>query len=172
MPAAAPFLATQLPYVYRTAGWEETPAGGASNMTSPFRKMRGYRAIPVVLALAWLPYIGTRCIENPLTHTCVMMAAMAHHRASGAHTAAASGQHAHCHGNKHTPARGCCCDLAGKCDIRGSSSVPSLTSAQLVGTLPVAVSATVVQTQIFDARGGIVVAHGPPTYLRNVTLRI
>jgi len=122
---------------------------------------------PVVLALVWLPYVGTRCIQNPLNHTCPLRA-MRMHSPEGA----TSGQHGHCRGDKHAPARTCCCDLASKCDIKGSSSVPSLAPAQLVGTLSVAVDAIVLQTQIFDARGGIVVAHGPPTYLRNVTLRI
>jgi hypothetical protein len=60
--------------------------------------------------------------------------------------------------------------VAGKCDIKGSTTVPS--PAQLVGTLPIAVSTIVLQTRVFDARSVIPAAHGPPTYLRNLSLRI
>jgi hypothetical protein len=173
LPAAAPFLATQLRWVYRATRQLEIPAGGVKDMASPFRRMRGCRVTPVVLALAWLPYIATRCVENPLTHTCVMMAAMAHNAGTAhAHSpgAATSGQHSHCHGDKHAPARGCCCDLADKCDIEDSSGVPLTAPALLVAASPVA-SDIILDGHSFGPGGFLTVAHGPPTYLRNLSLR-
>lgn len=127
-----------------------------------------------MLALAWLPYIAAHCIENPLTHTCVMMAAAAHQHAGAAQAqaAATSGQHAHCHGTKHAPARSCCCDLVGKCDIKGSPSVPSPASALVVAALPVATGGIVLDGQSVEARAVVTLVHGPPIYLCNLTLRI
>ena len=118
-----------------------------------------------MLALLWLPYIGTRCIQNPVTHTCPLRAV---HVPSPA--GAASGQHGHCHGDKQTPARGCCCDLAGKCDIEDSSGVPLTAPALLVAASPVA-SDIILDGRSFDPRGFVTLAHGPPTYLRNLSLR-
>ena len=141
--------------------------GCVSSMMSPLRRIRGCRVIPVVLALAWLPYIGTRCIQNPVTHTCPISAAHAH-----SSQAATSGQQSHCHGAKHAPARSCCCDLAGKCDIKGSSAVPSPASALVVAALPVVTCGIVLDGQSLDAPALITLTHGPPTYLRNLTLRI
>jgi hypothetical protein len=144
------------------------------DMASLLQRTRRCRVTPVVLALAWLPYVATRCIENPVTHTCVMVAAVAHQHASAAparvHEGATSGQHARCHGDKHAPARTCCCDLAGKCDIKASSGVPAPAPAVAVAALPVA-SDIVLDGLNLNPRVPVTLAHGPPTYLRNLSLR-
>lgn len=127
--------------------------------------MRGCRVTPVVLALLWLPYIATRCIQNPVTHACPLRAARMH-----SPEGATSGQHSHCHGDKHAPARGCCCDLADKCDVEDSSGVPLTAPALLVAASPVA-SDIILDGHSFGPGGFLTVAHGPPTYLRNLSLR-
>jgi len=134
-------------------------------MASPFRRMRACRVTPVVLALAWLPYIGTRCIQNPVTHTCPVSAVHVHSPAGPT-----SGQHSHCHGAKHAPARSCCCGLTGKCNIKGSSGAPLPAPAVVVAALPVA-SGIVLDGRSLNPRILVTLAHGPPTYLRNLSLR-
>jgi hypothetical protein len=83
---------------------------------------------------------------------------------------ATSGQHSHCHGDKHAPARTCCCDLAGKCDIKGSSGTPLPAPAVVVAALPVA-SDILFDGRSLNPRVLVTLAHGPPTYLRNLSLR-
>jgi hypothetical protein len=76
-------------------------------------------------------------------------------------------QHEHQHGRAHT-----CCDVTGKCNMKVSSGAPSLAPTQLVTTLPVTAGAIAPYTDILDPHSVSTLAHGPPTYLRNVTLRI
>jgi hypothetical protein len=122
------------------------------------RKIRGYRLIPAILAITWLPYISTRCVENPATH------AGCHMFPGAVHAAQEHGEH-HRHAPVHT-----CCDLTGKCNVRVVPEVPQLDAPALVATLPLAVAVVVPVLSSPTFCDISLVAHSPPTYLCNATL--
>src|SRR5512143_3746521 len=143
-------------------------------MTMARHRMRGCRAITVALAVAWLPYIATRCVENPATHTgCRILPDAPYTHAAEApahsHHRMAVGQH------NHQPRRApgqTCCDLTGKCNIKVTPSTPSLAPVQLMATLPAAIHAFAQHAESLPQHAAPAFAHAPPTYLRNVTLLI
>jgi hypothetical protein len=152
------------------------PDGVRESMIAPLRKIRACRAIPVVLGIAWLPYITTRC-ENPLTHTgCGILPAAVYEegheprrqRHGDSDDGMAQGHH---HQHKHLPVR-TCCELTGKCDIKITSGTPSLVPLMLVADLPAAVHPILARRQLRHRRSAPAVAHAPPTYLRKVALLI
>lgn len=147
-----------------------------------FRRIRRCRAVSVMLGVAWLPYIATRCIMVPGAHAdCGVLSPRTHadadHSASHhhAHDALAQPQPQH-HHNGHTPSKQpahTCCDLTGKCNIKITTpGPPPLDPVQLVAILPVAVDASVQHAVLPAYRGAPALAHAPPTYLRNATLLI
>lgn len=97
-------------------------------MMNSLRKIRRCRVIPVVLAVAWLPYVGTRCIANPFAPAGCCVRSVANH-AHGGHaggpsdataTLATSHQGAdHTRGPAHS-----CFDLSGTCAIQATSPAP------------------------------------------------
>ncbi len=151
------------------------------SMISSLRRMRGCRAIPVLLTIAFLPHIGVcRCIGGRSTHAgCDALAAAAHahtgkdhgnHAAHGGPTAESQGHH-QSHGDKQGRAH-TCCGLMSKCNIKITSDTPSPPLPQLMATLSAGVHAVVPHPELLHRPPAAAVAHGPPTYLRNVTLRI
>jgi hypothetical protein len=143
-------------------------------MKAPLRNIRACRSISVVLAIAWLPYIAMRCVDNPATHAgCGMLRGAAHAPGSDghgpSHEGMAHGGGTHNHGQE--PARAhTCCDLTGKCDVKITTGAPSLAPPLLATILPVAVRAIVADPERLSACLTPPVAHAPPTYLRNATL--
>lgn len=144
-----------------------------------FRHMRRCRAVSVVLGVAWLPYIATRCITVPGAHAdCDVLWPSAHaaadhtaphHHANDALAQPEPQHHHHSHTPSKAPAH-TCCDLTGKCNIKVTPGTASLDPVQLVAILPVAVDASVPHADLPPHRGAPALAHAPPTYLRNVTL--
>ena len=146
-------------------------------MIRSFRKMGRSHLIPVLLAVTWLPYISTRCVMNPLTQAgCgVLPAAAAEARPEGQHS---HGHSQHAATPTHHDDRGSrapvhtCCDLTGKCDIKVSSPAPSVDPVAVVAALPALTHLTRPSTDGLQHRPVIIPTHGPPPYLRNVTLLI
>ena len=137
-------------------------------------RMRGCRAITAALAVAWLPYIATRCVENPATHAgCRVLpdTSYTHAAEASAHSRhrMAAGRHEHQHSRApgHT-----CCDLTGKCNIKVTPGTPSLAPVQMMATLPAATQVSAPHAESLPHRAAPAVAHAPPTYLRNLTLLI
>jgi hypothetical protein len=143
------------------------------SMRTPLRKIRDCRAIAFVLAVAWLPYIATRCIENPLTHHCSVLPAAAHAHAGETHEPSHHGM-ASAHDDQHhkTAPAHTCCDLTGKCNMKLAAATPSFVPIHLVAILPLAVDASVPYAELPPQRDAAALAHAPPTYLRNATLLI
>jgi hypothetical protein len=144
-------------------------------MNRPFPKLRRWQAISLLLAITWLPYTATRCVENPFTHDGCGMLATAHEHPEGHHSHAASHDgvtptHQH-HDGQHSPVR-TCCELTGKCNIKVTAPVPSIDPPALLAVLPAVArvpAPTAYELQCGPTRA---LAHGPPTYLRNAVLRI
>lgn len=133
------------------------------------------QGIPLVLAVTWLPYITTRCVENPFTHAGCGMLATAHRHSEGHHSHAPSHDsvtpmHQH-HESPDSPAR-TCCELTGKCNIKAASPGPSIDPPTLLTTLPAIARLPVTGAHELAHVPSFALAHGPPTYLRNATLRI
>lgn len=138
-------------------------------------RIRRCQAIPLVLAITWLPYMSTRCVVNPVTHVgCGVLLAHSYAEARGAHAHAHHGSMAthHDHEDKKAPIHSCC-ELTGKCNIKVTTSPSSVDAPALVAILAAAIHVPVPESYNLQ-RGPVVVAlaHGPPTYLRNATLRI
>ena len=134
------------------------------------------RAIVTTLALAWLPYITTRCIDPakcPTEHTHLNQQQEQHRHGDRVHDHGDAPGH---HGTHHetptpsTPAQACC-DLTGKFNIVSAEGAPSVTP--VFSSAPLAVP-VVPERLSRQPRGDFVAhtAHGPPTYLRNHTLLI
>ncbi len=145
-------------------------------MTS-LRRIRTRRVIPLVLAVAWLPYMSVRCIGDPATHTgCGILPAPVHAQGAEAHVHAHEGDvpaQPAGHGQKHKPPLGCmCCNLMAKCATRATPAVPSLAPLQLATQLPATVQAVFPHLVRLHQGPATAVAHAPPTYLLNVTLLI
>jgi hypothetical protein len=135
-------------------------------------RIRGCRVIPFVLAVAWLPYVATRCVENPVTHVgCGMLpAAYAHTGDAGGHSQhgmASQPGHHHNHAPAHT-----CCDLTGKCNIKITPSTASLDPLQLVALAPVTPDRVVPHADCSRRQATPTLAHAPPIYLRDLTLLV
>jgi hypothetical protein len=62
--------------------------------------------------------------------------------------------------------------VTGKCEIRAASTVSSADPPGLAAVLPVAVSTLAPPLGKPEHQSAMPVAHGPPTYLRHLTLRI
>lgn len=149
-------------------------------MTYCSRRRRHCRQISLALGVVWLPYIAVRCVGNPANHgDCGML-----HPATQAHA-----ENAHVHGHHHeTPSpvshdhnhsRGpgsgpshTCCDLTGKCNVTITSVVPSLNAADTISMVSLIVQPIALLPQYSHRSPVRGVAHAPPTYLRNLTLRI
>lgn len=146
-------------------------------MIRSFRKLACRRWLPVLLAASWLPYISTRCVMSPFTHTgCGVLA-------STASQAVPEGQHsrAHCH---HRPAPAhhddagakapvrTCCDGTGKCDIKAHSATLSVDPAPVIAFIPALTLFAGPGTHQPQYGPAVTPLHGPPPYLRNATLLI
>jgi len=145
-------------------------------MITSLRKLGHRQVIPIVLAAAWLPYMAMRCSMSPAAGAgchVVPGAAQAHateHRGHGDAHHGGSPEHAD-HGKHRAPTR-TCCDVTGKCEIRAASTVSSADPPMLAAVLPVAVSALAPPLGELKHRPAMPVAHGPPTYLRHLTLLV
>jgi hypothetical protein len=145
-------------------------------MTS-LARVRDRRRLPVLFVTAWLAYALTPCAGMPTAHR--------HCRAKTVETAAVSHAHEGCSGatadrtaalksqgpapDDGPPVDTCC--LSGECVTGLPVPAPSFTVSLIVATpmvIPVAISPREhgLHAPELDQ------AHGPPTYLRNVTLRI
>ena len=130
------------------------------------------RALVVTLAVAWLPYITTRCID-PVS--CPTEHARQHddHSDHGhhGHSGIASERGTHDETPAETPIR-TCCDLTGKLNVLVSAGTPSITPVLFSSTLPTSAVWEFLHHQ--SPRRDLVppAAHGPPAYLRNHILLI
>ncbi len=134
------------------------------------------RVLAVALAVAWLPRIAVPCTCNQTTHSgCGGVATAARGPAGGEHAhghQATTPAPSHHHQGK-TPVRPqCCCGLATACGIKATAGPAPLDTNHYAVAVPV--TARVVQSRPVLARWRLAspVAHGPPVYLRNVTLLI
>jgi hypothetical protein len=126
------------------------------------------------LALAWLPFITTHCID-PASCPTEHMRSEGHHDDHHGDHAHSHGDAAANHGTRHesppsTPARACC-NLTGKFNILASAGPPSVA--------PVFSSTALAAPVVPELRNGALrspfiphTAHAPPLYLRNHTLLI
>jgi len=145
-------------------------------MITSLRRLGCRRAIPIVLAAAWLPYMAMRCSMSPAASAgchgfprVVQEHATEHHGHGDAHHGVSPKRTDH--GKHRTPTR-TCCDVTGKCEIRAASTVSSADPPGLAAVLPVAVSTLAPPLGEPKHQPAMPVAHGPPTYLRHLTLRI
>jgi hypothetical protein len=127
-----------------------------------------------MLVVAWLPYIATRCVQNPLTHPgCHVYPGAA--VADGQHSAADSHEHSHpmarAQGDhrQQSPHR-TCCDLTGECSVRIAVGAAQLDAPTLLAAVPVAPVMVMPAATDSPHCDIVLVAHSPPTYLRNATL--
>lgn len=131
-----------------------------------FRKPKYCRAIVALLAIAWLPFVTTLCLD---AEACDYPAAGGHH---GDHESHHHGIDTPSHHQEHSDApASTCCELTGKRAVAltaqpGLMAAPSA-AVSLVSALPAICS--VAGSMLSPA---VVRAHGPPTYLRNASLRI
>ena len=162
------------------AGWAGKAPASASIGTIVsmvgLRRIRRSRAIPLALAVTWLPYISTRCVVDPGTHAgCGVLptAAHAHPEDHHAHAHSHDGSTpAHSdHGHRRSPAR-TCCEVTGKCNIKVTSPAPSADPPAVTVTASAVEWSTVPSAENVQHWPAHDLAHGPPTYLRNATLRI
>ena len=140
-------------------------------MRISWMKMRACRMVTMLLMVAWLPYMSTRCLENPLTHAgCPMFPAVASAAHPGHHGGRDSAM-AHHHGHAHHDPGHTCCDLTGKCNVRVIAATPPLDAPAVTAVLPAAPASLVVLGPRIDQLHSVsLVAHSPPTYLRNASL--
>jgi hypothetical protein len=135
-------------------------------MRASLSKIRSCRAIIVILAVTWLPYITTRCVENPITHVGCPFFPGAMHAATHSDAQSPQRQHAQHHAPGHS-----CCDLTGKCNVRVAASPQAFDPPTFAVALPAAPHPIVVTALCSDQRSNVAyVAHSPPAYLRNATL--
>jgi len=148
-------------------------------MITSLRRLGRRRAnpiVPIVLAAAWLPYMAMRCSLDPAAgkgcHVVrgVVQAHATEHHGDGDTHHGVSPERAD-HGSDRVPARTCCC-VTGKCDIRVASTVSLADPSGLIAVLPVVVSRLAPLLGELKQQPAMPVAHGPPTYLRNLTLLI
>ena len=147
-------------------------------MNTPLRRMRRCRTIVGLLAIAWLPYVSTRCVDASADGGCPI----AHPpRDAGSHQGHEPGHHSHegvptAHqdgDHDQTPGR-TCCELTGKYACTVNSSTPSAAPPRLMVTLPRAVDvhALAPLPTPHPQRRTPGPIHGPPPYLRFATLLI
>jgi hypothetical protein len=147
-----------------------------NTVITALRKLGHRRVIPIALAAAWLPYMAMRCSMSPTARAgChvvpgVVQAHAAEHNGHGDAHRGGSPERAD-HGKHRVPAR-TCCDVTGKCEIRAASTVSSADPPGVAAVLPAVVSALAPPLGELRHRPAMPVAHGPPTYLRPLTLRI
>jgi hypothetical protein len=131
------------------------------------------------LAIAWLPYISTYCIDAPAHGGCPLAHSS---RDAGSHQGHEPGDPSHAgvptahhHDGDHdqTPGR-TCCELTGKYACIVNSSTPSAAPSGLMVTLPrvmdVHTLAPFPTPRPLRRTPGPI--HGPPSYLRFATLLI
>ncbi len=123
----------------------------------------------LVLALVWLPSANPRCVMKPIEqdHCAKMAAARAEHQHSGHRDGA----------ERKAPRQGqsmpSCCDATGRCLARITPAESPQYTATTLAVLPAPVSlvppaaAFVASPEPADSS-----SHGPPVYLRFLTLLI
>jgi hypothetical protein len=139
-------------------------------------KIRSCRLLPVVLAITWLPYVATRCMQGPATHAgCHIFPGAVHaedgHAATHSHAGSSPVKHARGPHHRHAPVH-TCCDLTGKCNVRvvSHSQAPPLDAPASVVALSPAVTVALPALSSLAVCDISRVAHSPPTYLCNATL--
>jgi hypothetical protein len=147
-------------------------------MNSLLGRMRRCRPLVGLLAIAWLPYVSTYCIDAPVDGGC----RLAHPSGNaGSHQGHGPGHHSHHDAptahhdgdHDHIPA-GTCCELTGKRACTLNSSTQSTPPPGLTFTLPWGMDThpLAVLPTARPLRQTPASAHGPPLYLRFVTLLI
>ena len=130
------------------------------------------RALVMTLAVVWLPYITTRCVD-PVSCPTEHAREAADHRDLGhhGHEGIPSERGTHDENPAETPNR-TCCDVTGKRNVLVSTGPPSIAPVLFSSTLPTSAVWAVLYHQ--SHRRDLVphTAHGPPAYLRNHILRI
>lgn len=143
-------------------------------MINSLRGMRRRRGIYVLVAITWLPYIATRCIESSATgKDCdlVRQGMRADHGGDDHHHPPPPGSASdHDHPHKGTPHR-TCCELTGKCDVRTTPFV-SFAAPTVVTAVALVLHAPPPLPCQAQHRPPVAVAHAPPIYLRHATLLI
>lgn len=141
-------------------------------MIGPSR-IGGLRVILALLAFTWIPSGALHCLggaaadrhcQPPLT------VSRLHHHTPGVHPTRLP---AHRSEDAKGGAAHGCCPVTIKCD-RGIvvASAPLPPPLSLSAVLPSAAVHVIDSRVRFEDRTTLTVAHGPPTYLRNATLRI
>lgn len=159
------------------------------------RRLQPHSVMATVLAVVWLPYAGTRCLENPAgprgsagSVNCIFGHHEPHRSSSGhhhgevhtvgghAHAAEPGGDrnHGHASGNagRHDQGRDeTCCTQTGKRSVIPSTHAGSEPPVAIAALWP-ARSYRPPLAGHPDQRALAPVAHSPPIYLRNASLLI
>ncbi len=147
-------------------------------MNSPLGSIRRCRTLVGLLAIAWLPYASTYCIDAPVDGGCRLAHASSdagfHHEHEQGHHSHDSVPAAHQDGDHdQIPAR-TCCELTGKRACTLSSSTQPAAPPGLTVMLPRGMDTHSLAPlpTASPLRRTPAPAHGPPPYLRFVTLLI
>jgi len=135
---------------------------------SALRQIRRRRAVFVVLALAWLPYVTLCCIPAPgSAHAgCDVL----EHGSEAAGHDVKVGHH-ESRGHDHEGPASICCELTGKSNV--TFSTPFSFDPPILSAIAISLSGLVAPaSEVLGMSGRLWHAHAPPTYLRNSALRI
>ena len=77
----------------------------------------------------------------------------------------------HGSGDKRLPAH-TCCGVAGKCDIKVTPEIASVDLSAVATPLPAVAWTAMLHVDDLHHPDALTLAHAPPAYLRNVSLRI
>lgn len=129
----------------------------------------GLRAIFFILALTWLPSGALHCLGMPDARGdchALRTVASSHHHSSGTHHAAPPARRSGNGGGSE------CCPVMSQCDTGAVAAASASGQLQPLAALSTLVTGVSIPRLALEDRTPIRVAHGPPTYLRNATLRI
>ncbi len=139
------------------------------------------RTIVGILAVAWVPYILTRCVEG-IGHEGCPVSAAAHEETSSQHHHGDSSEHhharrgvlpaAHQTDDHEHPSERVCCDLTGKSAFVKSAPPSTAAPAVVLVTLYGSATALIPPEGPRSKSRAAAPTHHPPPYLRFATLLI
>ena len=144
-------------------------------MTASLQRMTRSWVIPAALAVTWLPYIATHCVGDRVTQEgcrALPRAAHVHSAARHSHEDSQGGQAlTHREGQGEYSRIRTCCELTGSCN-NVSAAVFSLDPRTSLVILPAVTRILMPAASETYETVFLALAHGPPIYLRNATLRL
>ena len=126
----------------------------------------------MLVAVAWLPYATNHCCRSQATHAhCHAMSSGAHAASGAANDPLASPQHARHQERQHQCPR-TCCDLVGKYAVKAAVAPVSWSCAHVAVETTAGLHVDQFRVGLRRVSAIVPAAHGPPTYLRNLSLLI